>query len=51
MKCFILGFIALFTDITRRRALPKETSFYTAEMTAIKITSKKIYKRERKKDG
>ena len=35
-----VGFAAVFTDTTRRGALPEEASIHTAEMTAIKIAMK-----------
>ena len=38
-----VGYAAVFTDSTRREALPEEASIHTSEMTAIK----KIKKRER----
>ena len=41
-----VGFAAVFTDTTRRGALPEEASIHTAEMTAIKIAMKEIGKRE-----
>ena len=37
-----VGFAAAFTNITRRRTLPKDVSIHTAEMTAIKISLKEI---------
>ena len=44
-----IGFAPFFIDITRRGVQPEETSIYTAEMMAIKVELKKIYKREDKK--
>ena len=41
-----VGFATVFTNITRREALPEDTSFHTAEMTAIKIVMTEIQKRE-----
>ena len=38
-------FAKIFLDITRRGALSVEASIYKAEMTAIKIALKEIYKR------
>ena len=32
-----VGFAAIFTDITRREALPEEVSIHTAEMKVIKV--------------
>ena len=43
-----VGFPEVFTDITRRGALPEEVSIPTAEMTAIKVALKEIHKREDK---
>ena len=34
-----VSYVAVFTDTTRRRALPEEVSIHTAEMTAIKIAT------------
>ena len=45
----MVGFAAIFTNITRRGALPKEASVHTTEMTAIKIALKEIHKRENKR--
>ena len=39
----------IFSDIIRRGALLKKASIHTAKMTAIKITLKKIQKREDKR--
>ena len=39
-----VGFIAVFADSTRSEALPKEASIHRAEMTAIKVALKEIYK-------
>ena len=36
-----VGFAAVFVDITRRGALPVETSILTAEMTAMREIQKK----------
>ena len=36
------GFAAVFTDTTRRGALPQEASIHTADMTAIKIVMKEF---------
>ena len=44
-----VGFAAVFTDIIRRGVLLEEASIHTAEMTAIKIELKEIYKSEDKK--
>ena len=41
-----VGFAAVFTDITKRGALPEETSIYIAEMKAIKKVMREIQKRE-----
>ena len=41
-------FAAVFTNITRREALSKESTIHTAEMTTIKIALKEIHKREDK---
>ena len=38
---------AVFTDITRQRALPEEASIHTANITAIKIALKEIHKKTR----
>ena len=40
-------FAAVFTDITRRGALPEEASIHTAEMTAIETAMKEIKGRDR----
>ena len=39
----------VFTDNTRRRALPDEVSIHTVEMIAIKVALKDIYKKENKR--
>ena len=44
-----VGFAEVFADITRRRALPEETSIHTVEITAIKIAMRKIFKKENKR--
>ena len=44
-----VGFAAVFTNITRRGALPEEAFIHTTKMTAIKIALKEIYKRKDKK--
>ena len=36
------SFAAVFTDITRRRALPKEASISTAEIITIKVDPQKM---------
>ena len=40
-----VGFELIFTDITRRRALPEEAFIYTAEIIANKVKIKEIHKR------
>ena len=40
-----VGFTAVFTDITRRWALPEKSSIHTAKLTAIKVALKKLYRR------
>ena len=35
-----VGFAAVFTDITRRGALPEKVSIHTAEITAIEVALK-----------
>ena len=44
-----VGFAAVFTDITRRGALPKEASIQTAELTTITVSLKEIHKKEDKR--
>ena len=41
-----VSYAAVFTDTTRRGALPEEAFIYTAEMTAIKAVMKEIKERE-----
>ena len=41
-------FAVVFIVITRRGALPEEASIHIVEITAIKVSSKEIYKREDK---
>ena len=44
-----VGFAAVFTDITRRGALPENASIHTPKMNAIKVALKEIHKREDKR--
>ena len=44
-----VGFAAVFTDITRREALPEVVFIHTAKMTAIKVALKEMHKREDKR--
>ena len=41
-----VGFAAVFLNITRTRALPKETSIHTTKIPAFKMALKKIYNRD-----
>ena len=44
------GFAAVFTDITKRGALPEKNSIHTAKMmTVIKVSLKDIHKKENKR--
>ena len=36
-----VGYVAVFTDTTRREALPEESSIHKVEMTAMKVINKK----------
>ena len=40
-----VGFVVVFTDITRREVLPEKNSIHTAKMSAIKVALKDIRKR------
>ena len=42
----MVGFAALFTDITRIGALPEENSIHTTKITAIKVALKEIHKKK-----
>ena len=44
-----VGCAVVFTDMSRKGALPEEASIHTAEMTAIKVVLKEIHKRKDKK--
>ena len=44
-----VGFAAVFANIAIRKALPKEASIHTAEMTTIKTAMREIQKREDKR--
>ena len=46
-----IGFAAVFTDITKRGALPEESSIHTAKMTTNKVSLKEIHKKRRQKIG
>ena len=39
-----VGYAAVFTDTTRRGALPEEASIHTAEMTAMKDKKERVHK-------
>ena len=39
-----VGFVAVFSDITRREALSEKASIYTVEMTVIQIAMREIQK-------
>ena len=41
-----VGFATVFTEISRKGALPEEASIFIAEITAIKVALKKIHRRE-----
>ena len=43
------GFAVVFTDITRKGAIPEEASIHTAEMTAINVALMELHKKKDKR--